>query len=234
MSSKSLSIVLPCFNEAANISAAIEEAFVWMQSVKQEGQVIVVNDGSQDNSAEVLATLISKYPKLRVITHEVNKGYGAAITTGCDAAETELIAFVDADLQFHIRDLQSLIDQLHKAPFVAGRRLKRADPPIRSLTCGLFHLLVRTTLRFWVRDINCGMKVYENWVWQKIRPQFATGALFNAELFSRLRKHKIPWVQVGVPHYPRKAGQPTGIRPAVVMRMFRELRALQAALKGSN
>lgn len=224
-----LSLVLPCFNEQENIEQTTREAFAWMASAGVGGEVIVVNDGSKDRSAEILKRLCTEFPHLRVVHHETNQGYGLAIRSGCDAAKEEWIAFVDSDGQFHIADLQKLIDACPDCSFVTGRRRPRADPFIRVAYGKVLGLMTWMLFGIWIRDVNCGMKMFKKEIWPKIRPLYGVEKLFNTEMFLRLRDEHIPYVQVDVPHYERRAGSPTGGSLRVIRRMFEELRNLQKA-----
>lgn len=222
-----LSVVLPCYNEEANIAETVRKTVAWMQRAGIEGDVIVVDDGSTDGSPAILQRLSTELPMLRVIRHEHNRGYGAAVRTGCDAVETELIAFMDSDGQFEAKDIARLLPGLEKNNLSAGVRVHRADPFNRKLNAWLYGCLVRVVLGIKVLDLNCGLKVYRRTLWQRMRPIFATGALFNAELFLNMVQLGETWSEIPVPHYPRRAGMQTGAKTMVVLHMFRELFALK-------
>ena len=224
-----LSVILPCFNEEANIEHTVRDVVEWFRHAGIEGEIVVVNDGSTDGTAEVLKRLCADISRLRVIQHPVNRGYGAAVRSGCDAALGDLIAFMDSDGQFRAEDFGLLLPHLDRYVFVTGRRKKRADPFMRTVNAKLFGLLSFAVLGIWVRDVNCAMKVFRRDIWSLIRPTHATGALVNAEMFFRLKQNGIPWYQVDVHHYPRTAGAQTGANLTVIFRMFRELFALKKA-----
>ena len=225
-----LSIALPCFNEEANLPATIADVDAWMGKRSIRGDIIAVNDGSRDGTGEVLEVLQKTYPRLRVVTHPENQGYGAAVRSGCDAATTEWVAFMDSDGQFHAEDFDKLLPSCGAFSLVVGRRRKRADSLLRKVNAKCFGFLTWLVFRVWVRDLNCAMKVFRRDLWQRIRPQHATGALFNAELFVRARQTGVRWKQVDVSHYPRTKGSQTGASPLVILKMFRELWTLWKAL----
>ena len=224
-----LSVVLPCYNEEKNIEHAVRDVQSWMREDGIEGEIIVVNDGSYDGSRQVLERLRRECPSLKVIHREKNGGYGIAVRDGCDKAAQEWIAFMDSDGQFHAKDLALLALHTKDYPFVTGRRLKRADPFLRNVFGKLLALMNWVVLGLWVRDINCGMKIFRRSVWPSIRPVHGVEKLFNTEIFLRLKRQHIPWLQVNVPHYPRRAGTPTGGSARVILRMFRELSDLRRA-----
>lgn len=231
MSSLSLSLVLPCFNEEGNIERVVRNAALWLSFAVHDAEIIVVNDGSKDRSGEILAVLSREDSRVRVVTHPVNRGYGAALRSGCDAAVKEFVAFMDGDGQFHASDLALLLPHLAEVSFVTGYRVHRADPLRRKLNAALYGLLLRFYVGLHVRDVNCALKVFRRSLWPRIRPD-ATGALFNAEVFVALREHGIRWKEVPVPHYPRTAGAQTGAKISVILRMFRELHYLRKKVRG--
>lgn len=230
MSSLSLSLVLPCFNEEGNIERVVRDVAAWLASAGHDAEIIVTNDGSKDRSGEILATLACELPQFRVITHPVNRGYGAALRSGCDAATKEFVAFMDSDGQFHVSDLSLLLPHLAEVSFVTGYRVHRADPLMRKLNAALYGLLLRFYVGLHVRDVNCALKVFRRSLWSRIRPN-ATGALFNAEVFVALREHGIRWKEIPVPHYPRISGAQTGMKISVILRMFRELHYLRGKVR---
>lgn len=219
----SLSIVLPCFNEEANIEAVTREVAAWFAATRTNGEIIVVDDGSKDDSPAILERLQREFPNLRVVRHEKNGGYGIAVRSGCDAATTEWIAFMDSDGQFHIKDIEHLLKHADRFPFITGRRAHRADPFVRNMFGKILGAMNVLVLGLWVRDVNCGLKLFRKDIWKDIRPTRGVEKLFNTEIFLRLKQKKIPWHQVNVPHYPRRAGTPTGGSVRVIIRMFKEL-----------
>jgi glycosyltransferase involved in cell wall biosynthesis len=223
----SYSIILPCYNEAPNITATIANTANWLQTITSDYEIIAVNDGSNDATGSIVQELTAMYPQLVVINHSVNKGYGEALKTGLDAGTKDVLAFMDSDGQFKAESFNELIPLLQTVDFVTGRRSRRADPFIRSVNAFLYGSLVKIALRIFVRDINCGMKMFRRSVWPTLRPKIASGALFNAEVFLRAHAAGIKWLQAAVPHYPRIAGIQTGAKIPVILRMFAELFTLK-------
>lgn len=229
---EALTIVLPCFNEEGNIAQTVGAVQAWMREQDMRGEIIVVNDGSTDSTGEILRRMQngpSPQPSpagrggLRVITHPTNLGYGAAVRSGCDAATSDVIGFMDSDGQFDPKDFDRLLPFLDMYDVVVGRRRTRADPFLRKLNAKLFGILSWALLGIWVRDVNCAMKVFRQSAWRRARPVVTTGALLNAEFFYNLKRAGIRWHQVDVSHYPRRVGKQTGANPRVILRMFREL-----------
>ncbi|MBI3619090.1 glycosyltransferase family 2 protein [Candidatus Peregrinibacteria bacterium] len=227
MDGTSLTIVLPCFNEAANIERTVRDCAAWMQQRTISGEIIAVDDGSTDRTSAILEQLRMQIPSLRMVRHEHNQGYGIAVRSGIDAARTEIVAFMDSDGQFCARDFDLLLPHLDTFPFAAGRRRRRADSFTRNMLGKVLGLMNWIALGLWVRDVNCGMKVMCRDLWPAIRPTHGVEKLFNTEMFLRLKENGIAWATVDVPHFPRRAGSPTGAKLSVILRMFSELRGLR-------
>lgn len=195
----------------------------WMKNAKVKGEIIVVNDGSTDQSSAVLKKLEKEIPHLRIVDLKKNGGYGIAVRAGCDAATTDIISFMDSDLQFHAEDLSLLLAHIDQYAFVTGRRAHRADSFVRNMFGKILGAMNLVVLGLWVRDVNCGMKMFHRSIWKTIRPEHGVEKLFNTEMFLRMKRNKIPWFTINVPHYPRLAGNPTGGSVRVIVRMFKEL-----------
>jgi glycosyltransferase involved in cell wall biosynthesis len=218
-----LSIALPCYNEEQNIEQTVTDVCAWLDVSGVQGEIVAVDDGSTDETRARLTGLAVREPRLRVVVHERNLGYGAAVRSGLDAATLDWIGFMDSDGQFRASDFDKLIPYAREADVVTGRRFKRADPIVRRLNAKGFGLLNRLFFGVRVHDINCAMKMIRRSRWPEIRPSVTGGALFNLELFARVKKHRVVWRQVFVNHYPRSAGVQTGANPAVLLRALREM-----------
>lgn len=226
-----LSIILPCYNEEENLPATVRDVSLWVKTLNFPCTIIAVNDGSSDSTASVLLELQKHVPELTIVTHEKNQGYGVAVRSGCDAATTEWMVFMDSDGQFHAKDIALLLAHKDAYPFITGRRAKRADSFVRNMFGKILGAMNVLVLGLWVRDVNCGMKLFRKDIWKDIRPTYGVEKLFNTEMFLRLKYNHIPWRQVNVPHYPRTAGTQTGGSIRVIKRMFEELFALKRAFR---
>lgn len=224
-----ISIVLPCYNEEANIEASVRDVAVWMKDRGHDGQIIVVDDGSKDSSPTILKKLSEEFKNLKVVRHEKNGGYGVAVRSGLDAATSEWMGFMDSDGQFEAKDFDALIARSNEYSFVTGRRAHRADGFVRNSFGKLLGGMNVIILGLWVRDVNCGMKIFRRDIWKDIRPTKGVEKLFNTEIFLRLKRKGIAWHTVNIPHYPRRAGTPTGGSIRVILRMFKELWDLRTA-----
>src|SRR3989338_293656 len=174
-----LSIVLPCYNEEQNIESIVHSTMDWLKTKKFPSEIVIVNDGSTDKAGEVLQKIIKSFPSVKIVTHEKNLGYAVAVRSGCDAAKGDIVGFMDSDGQFDPRDFDRLLPWLENFQFVTGRRAHRADPLVRCLFGKLLGAMNFLVLGLWVRDINCGLKIFRREVWNRVRPVHGVEKLFN-------------------------------------------------------
>ncbi len=217
-----LSLVLPAHNEEPNIKTVVEEAAQVLPTAFTDYEVIVVNDGSKDRTLEIAQALASDNPHVRVVNHPVNQGYGAAVTSGFNAATGDYIMFMDSDRQFDINDIHRLTPFVAEYDIVAGYRIKRNDPAHRLLNARIFGLAVTLLFNLGVRDIDCAFKIIHADVLKGINLQ-SPGALINTEILAKARAQGRSIYQVGVNHYARLEGEQSGASLKVVVRAFLEI-----------
>jgi dolichol-phosphate mannosyltransferase len=202
---RSLSLVIPAYNEEAVIGRAIAEARDALARLGGRYEILVVDDGSRDGTARVVAEAARACPHVRLLRHPKNRGYGAALRTGFGAARFPLVAFTDADCQFDLADLGTLADLADRYPLVTGYRIDRQDPPLRRFASWGYNVLVRTLLGTRVRDCDCALKVFRREALARLLPQ--TGGFFvNTEMLTRARQLGYDVAEVGVRHRPRLGG----------------------------
>ena len=172
--------------------------------------------------------LASQNPRIRLINHPHNLGYGSALRSGFDQALHEYIFLTDGDGQFAISDLDSFLPYIqnshHHSQVVIGYRAKRADVFVRSLNAWLYHIFIQWVLGIKVRDIDCAFKLFPRSIYQAIRPIKSDGALFSAEFLLKLQQLPMlePIIELPVRHFPRKFGVATGANIKVILKMFWE------------
>ena len=220
------------YNEEGNIEHAVTSALAVLAGLSDHYEVIVVNDGSRDRTGEIADRLAAANPHVRVVHHSVNRGYGAALRSGLAAARYPLVVLVDGDNQFDLNELPVLLRSVANSDIASGYRIARRDPAFRRLYAVMYNQAVRLLFSVPVRDVNCGFKVYRRPLVERLLPQLrSTGALINVEMLARARKLGATVTEVGVHHYPRETGLPTGGNPAVILRAFREMLELWRELR---
>lgn len=228
-----LSYFFPAHNEEANVAGLVEEALAVLPTLAETFEVIVVNDGSRDRTRAIADELTASHPGVvRAVHHLANRGYGGALRSGFGAARYELVAFTDGDRQFQVADVGRLTARLAAADapdVVVGYRIKRADPLIRTLYARAYRLANRILFGLRVTDVDCACKLFRREVLDGIQVE-SEGAFFSAELLIKLQAAGASVAEVGIPHYPRTAGSPTGAKPSVVLRAVRDFWRLRLAM----
>lgn len=203
-----ISLVLPAYNEEEVIEQAIREADEGLRAVTDDYEILVVDDGSRDLTGERAVRAAQDRPAVRVVRHEVNRGYGAALRTGFQAATKPYVGFTDADCQFHVREIGRLTGLLDDCDIACGYRLNRQDPWYRLLYSRIYNGLVRLLLGTGVRDCDCALKLFRREVLDEL-PLTTDGFLVNAELLARARMAGKSVIEVGVTHRARPLGRST-------------------------
>jgi len=227
-----LTIVLPCFNEADNVAQAVRAATAAAGRCALAHEIVVVDDGSSDDTAAIAAELADADPRVRLIVHADNRGYGAAVRSGIAAATMPWLFLTDADLQFDLAEIESFLSASLHADLIVGVRVDRQDPWHRRLNAAAWNVLVRTMFHLPASDVDCAFKL--------LRTEFAqdaaltsSGAMVSTELLVRCLGAGARFHEQPVHHHPRIAGHSTGANPGVIVRAFRELFGLRSTLHGA-
>lgn len=226
----SLSVFFPCYNEAANIPLFIQDALEVLPTVARQFEIIIVNDGSKDGSGAVADVFADQDKRIRVVHHETNRGYGAALRSGFDAARYDWVFFTDGDLQFRLAQIKKFVTYTDRFSVIIGYRRHRADGGIRAANARLFKLYIDILFRLHVTDIDCAFKLFKRTVLQSVQLD-STGAFTSSELLYKLKKHGVIWKQLPVDHLPRQFGNPTGNNPSVVVKAGLEALRLYIHMK---
>jgi glycosyltransferase involved in cell wall biosynthesis len=225
-----LSLVFPVFDEERNIGTLLDEALALAPLLAGSFEIVVVDDGSRDGSVGVVERRRERDPRIRLLRHADNRGYGAALRAGLREARGELVFFSDADLQFDLDELATLLAHAREFDIVAGYRRPRRDPWPRRLLAAVWGDLVNALFDLQVRDIDCAFKVFRRHVLEAI-PIASLGAFVNTEMLVRARQAGFRIHQVPVSHRRRRYGRQTGARPRVILRALLELSSLYRELR---
>ena len=219
---RSLSVVLPAHNEEEAIAATAQDAIETLSKWMLDFEIIVVDDGSHDDTAMILDSLSAAHPCLRVIHHRENQGYGAALVSGFNATSKELTFFMDSDGQFDIHDLAPFLFLIEEYDAVLGYRIDRQDTWMRKVNAWGWKQLVGLVFGIRVRDVDCAFKLYPSRFFRENELE-TRGAMINTEILYKFIRAGNTYTQVGVRHLPRHGGKATGARVSVILRAFREL-----------
>ena len=220
----SISLVLPAYNEADNIAPMVAEAMPALEAVSDDFEIIVVDDGSADDTAAVTRRVMESNPHVRLIEHPVNQGFGAAVFSGFTNAEKDWIFYTDADRQFVLSELENFVPLMDQADLIAGYRAPRRDPFLRVFYGKGWSMLCTLVFGYTVRDVDCGFKLFRREIIEELAPTIRSrGATFSIEWLARARRAGYRFVELPVTHRPRVAGSQTGANIGVIVRAFREL-----------
>jgi glycosyltransferase involved in cell wall biosynthesis len=215
---------MPAYNEADNIEPMVAEATPALEANADSYEIIVVDDGSADETAAVTRRVMETHPHVRLVEHPVNKGFGAAVFSGFTSAEKDWIFYTDADRQFVLSELERFVPSMDEADLIAGYRAPRRDPFLRVFYGKGWSALCTLVFGYTVRDVDCGFKLFRREIIESLAPQIASrGATFSIEWLVRAKRAGYRFVELPVTHRPRVAGSQTGANIDVIVRAFREL-----------
>lgn len=231
-----LSIFFPFWNEEKNIEKVVENAKKVTEGVAQKWEIIMVDDGSDDNTLKIAQKLAAKDRRLKVVTHKPNRGYGAALAAGFSHARYNYIVFTDGDLQFDFSEVTKFIEKIPKADIVIGFREKRRDKKLfkRLLLMYLLKVWDRLLFKFSYKDIDCAFKMFKREAVGQLMPLRSEGAMVSTEILAKATRKKMKIIEVGVTHYPRELGHQSGANFPVIIRAILESMILWWDLKNGR
>ncbi len=203
---KSISIVLPVYNEEDNIADAVFSLDKIMEKNYKDYEIIIVESGSTDNSREIIDKLLKKYKNLKAYYQGAKKGYGNAIREGFTKAKNELILYTDSDRPFDFNELSVLIPKIEGYDAVIGSRINRKIPPLRKLYSLGYKTLIRVLFGVKVKDVNFSFKLIRRDMLKKLN-LITDGWFIDAEMLIELKKNNAKINQVPIYYTLRKKGK---------------------------
>lgn len=231
---KELSVFLPCYNEAENLPKTVKNVTENANRVAERWELLLVNDGSKDDTLALSESFAAKDKHIRVINHPVNRGYGASLKSGLYNAKYSWIVFIDADSQFDFAEIDSFIkiQESTSADLVIGFYRKRQVAPMRKLNTFAWQVLVFLLFGLKIKDIDCGFKLISKNVIDKIpKLESERGAFISSEFLIKAKKHHFKIIEIPVHHYPRRQGVGTGANIDVIIKSFIDLFRLWKKLR---
>ncbi len=229
-----LSVFFPAYNEEAHLEETVKKAIETLEKIAKKWEILIVNDGSKDETLKVANKLSNSDKRIKVINHKVNRGYGAAFKSGFYTAKYKWITFTDADCQFDFKEISRFIQTQKetKADLVIGYYKDRKVSFKRKANTYLWELIVRIMFGLSVRDIDCGFKLVSKRVINKIpKLEAERGAFISTEFLVKAKREGFKIVEIGVTHYPRTAGKGTGADLNVIINSFKDLFSLWQKLR---
>jgi glycosyltransferase involved in cell wall biosynthesis len=204
---RSITVVFPAYNDAGTIASVVLAARRTVRRLTSDYEIVVVDDGSRDGTGAILGELKALLPELRLVRHEENRGYGAALKSGFRSATKELVFYTDSDAQFDPRELALLVRDLRPdVDYVSGYRTRRADPLLRVLVGNPYHRVIRAAFGLKLRDIDCDYRLFRRKVLERIELDENDGSMC-IELLKKLEEGGFRFAETRVRHYPRVYGR---------------------------
>lgn len=227
-----LSVVFPCYNEEKNIPELIKTSMKVLPTVANKFEIILVNDGSKDKTSQIAHKYADSNSNIIVVDQQ-NKGYGGALKAGFKKAKYEWVFFTDADLQFDLSEVRQLVERSRYSSLVIGYRIKRAEGFKRQILASMLKVWNFVFLGFplYIKDIDCAFKLIHRDVFRRIGELSSDGAMMSTEFLLKSHAAGFRAVQVGVSHYARKIGNPTGNNFKVIFKAVSDTFTLRGMMK---
>jgi glycosyltransferase involved in cell wall biosynthesis len=226
----SISAFFPCYNDAKTIGDLVVEAERQLRELTHDYEIIVVNDGSRDESAAVLSALSTQVEHLRVVTHPVNRGYGASLRSGFEHSTKELVFYTDGDGQYDVREIPLLLmlltDDTH---LVNGMKMTRHDPPHRVFFGNLHRFVTRWSFWLPINDVDCDFRLIRRSVLEKLRLSSSSGSIC-VELVKQAQRAGAQFREVSVHHYARRSGVSEFFTPRRILHTYADLAVMWVEL----
>src|SRR6266481_5142061 len=227
MSSRpSISVFFPAYNDAGTIASMIVLADRTLRRLTEDYEVIVVNDGSRDHTAQVLSEMESLYPRLRVIHHPSNRGYGSALRTGFANASKDWIFYTDGDAQYDVRELEKLVPLMTgDVEVVNGYKISRSDPVHRIIVGNIYCWIIRLAFGIKIRDVDCDFRLVRRASYNRVRLTSTSGTIC-VEMIKSFQDAGLIFAEAPVNHYHRAYGKSQFFNFKRLLKTFRDLSGL--------
>lgn len=223
-----LSVFMPAFNEEESIKTSVNNVDGVLKTLGLKNyETIIIDDGSKDKTAEIVKIISDNNKKVRLVGHVKNLGYGRALITGFTNSVYPWVAFVDSDGQFDFSEIKKFLEFTDSADLILGYRLNRADPFQRRVFTWGWKMLAMVVLGLNVKDYSCGFKLIRKRVFESILPIKSEEKVTQIEMLIKAKRQGYRFAEVGVRHYRRMYGVPTGAKLSVVLKSFIDLMRLR-------
>lgn len=222
MKKYSISVFFPVYNDAKTIPTLVSNIIPILKRITDDYEIILVNDGSTDNSREVVEMLAKKYRNIRPIHHKQNTGYGGALKTGISNAKKEWIFYTDGDGQYDVRELEKLTPWMDQTDVVNGYKIKRFDSYPRKYFGFIYRCAVNLLFNIKIKDVDCDFRLMKRKVFDSIKLNSNSGFI-AAEMISKIQRAGFKTKDVPVHHYPRVEGRSQFFKFNRVIEVFKDL-----------
>lgn len=220
---RGITVIFPAYNEEQNIRRAIEQSMHAMASRFKSFELLIIDDGSRDNTGSIAEELAETYPQITVMHNERNMGLGESLYRGFQCAKGELVVQNAMDYPLDLRDLDKLLPVLNEADVVvAVRRAYAGYTPYRKLTSKVNRALLRLLFEPKLRDYNY-TQLYKREVLEAARPTSRSTVFIAPEIIIRAHELGFRIKEVEIDYHPRIAGEATSGRPRVILSSVRDM-----------
>ncbi|MBI3008789.1 MAG: glycosyltransferase family 2 protein, partial [Candidatus Omnitrophica bacterium] len=219
MIKESITVFFPLYNDEATVEKLVNDTLSLLKSITNDYELILVNDGSIDNTGAICSRLANKNAKIRVIQHEKNKGYGAALKAGFTNATKELVFYTDGDGQYDVKELAGLLPYIHEVDVVTGYKIKRSDPVYRKVLGKIYHWTAKFLFSLRVKDIDCDFRLLRRSIFNNITLESDSGVIC-VEMMKKIQNAGYKIKEVSVHHYPRTSGRSQFFRVKNIFRVM--------------
>jgi len=226
----SLSVFFPAYNDSGTIASMVIRTVKTAAELTPDFEVIVVDDGSGDGTADIADELAHTYPQVRAVHHPRNRDYGAALQTGFRSATKELVFYTDGDAQYDPTELKLLWERMTpEADLVNGYKISRQDPLHRVIIGRLYHYIVSILFGLRLRDVDCDFRLMRRAIFDRINLEKTSG-IICVEMIKKIQDAGFRVVEVPVHHYHRAFGKSEFFNYPRLFRVARDLALLWFAL----
>lgn len=202
-----LSVFFPAYNDSGTIASMVVSALLAARTLTPDHEVIVINDGSRDGTPQVLDELARVYPEVRIVHHQVNRGYGGALRSGFAAATKDLVFYTDGDAQYDPSEMALLWQRMTPdVDLVNGYKISRSDPLHRIVIGRVYHHTVKTLFGLKVRDVDCDFRMMRRSIFEKVELTKNSGVIC-LELMKKVQDAGFRIAEVPVHHFHRAYGR---------------------------
>ena len=219
--------MIPAYNDETTVGRLIDDATVLLNEVCRDYEIIVINDGSKDSTLQVLREIVARNNHVRLVNHEVNRGFGRTIKELYLSGRKDLIFSLPGDYQYAPKELLAMAHGLQEHDFVIGLRVKRNDPWRRKLQSHVYNAMLRLCHGNKHKDVN-SIKLFRRQILNRIQLQSST-AFVDAELVIRAEKAGFRVVEVPIEHLPRLSQGASGGKLSVILETFKDLVQMRSA-----
>lgn len=218
-----LSVFFPAYYDEKNIDKVVDKAVEVLEDLQlKDYEVTIIEDGSPDKTAEVADALAAKYPKVKVVHHGQNKGYGATLWEGFTTARFDYVFYTDGDNQFDLEELKKFVALVPFTDMVVGYRKKKQYSRYRKVTSFVYNQILKWAFDIDYIDIDCAFKVIKTDLFRNITVS-TKDAFIDAEIMIKANLMGYRSTELGVKHLPRVDGVSTAARPSIILKTILEI-----------